>query len=83
MINTNFSYNVSNNIAVVVWDNQNKHTQLLVANVIANVKRKLSLSVYWSIYVCDLTSGHRLRVLTERTRQTAEMSLCHMVAGLS
>ncbi|KAK0136316.1 hypothetical protein N1851_027786 [Merluccius polli] len=52
------------------------------------VKRELSrkLSIYQSIYVPDLTYGHELWVMTERTRsrvQAAEMSFLRRVAGLS
>jgi len=50
------------------------------------LSRKAKLSIYWSAYVPTLTYGHKLWVVTERTRsriQAAEMSFLRRVAGLS
>ena len=50
------------------------------------LSRKAKLSIYRSIYVPTLTSGHELWVVTERMRsqiQAAEMSFLRRVAGLS
>jgi len=50
------------------------------------LSRKAKLSIYWSVYVPTLTSGHELWVVTERTRlriQAAKMSFLRRVAGLS
>ncbi|XP_061769811.1 uncharacterized protein LOC133560842 [Nerophis ophidion] len=50
------------------------------------LSRKAKLSIYRSIYVPILTYGHKLWVLTERTRsrvQKAEMSFLHGSVGLS
>ena len=50
------------------------------------LSQKARLSAYQSIFVPTLTYGHKLWVVTERTRswvQAAEMSFLHRVAGLS
>jgi len=50
------------------------------------LSRKAKLSIYRSIYVPTLTSGHKLWVVTERLRlriQAAEMSYLSRVAALS
>jgi len=50
------------------------------------LSRKVKLSIYRSISVPTLTYGHKLWVVTERTRlwiQLAKMSFLHRVAGLS
>jgi len=48
------------------------------------LRRMAKLSIYWSIYVPTLTYGHKLWVVTERTRswiQVADMSFLRRVAG--
>ena len=50
------------------------------------LSQKAKLSIYWSIYVPNLTYGHELWIVTERTRlriQAAEMGFFRRVSGLS
>ena len=50
------------------------------------LSRKAKLSIYWSIYVPNLTNGHELWVMIKRIRykiQAAEMSFLLRVAGRS
>ena len=50
------------------------------------LSQKAKLSIYWSFYVPNLTYGHELWVVTERTRsriQAAEMGFLRRVSGLS